>query len=344
MPKIGIDCRLVDAKLNTGISRYSQFIVEYYEERYGADNVFLIMSYGSRCFDTKCTIIRTHYKPYNIFHFLAFWLFIRKWSFDILHTPFYSALFVKPKGITSIVTVHDLMYRIVDDFFNGSRLMSKLKVGYFDLIVKMSLSNANVIISVSETTMKDVINCFGFESYHVPEFSDIEALPDFTVLQKLGLTHKEYFMYCGNNRPHKNLNFVREAFAYCKGLPSLVLVGKGHKEGNNVLLAGFVSDSELKALYISARAFIFPSLYEGFGLPVLESLKSGTVVLASNISAFQEFDSPNVHLFDLDDPARLHSLLYESLNFTFVEDNEIWKRYDKWRIYELMDKILVGYI
>src|SRR6266478_8821121 len=108
-----------------------------------------------------------------------------------------------------------------------------------------------------------------------------------------------YFLYVGNAYPHKNLERVIKVAAHSKVMFYIVssrnmftdrlekIIKKNNAE-NYVKLLGFVEDEELKELYRNSIGFIFPSLSEGFGLPGLEALKNGTVLLASNIAVFRE--------------------------------------------------------
>ncbi len=335
--KIGIDCRLVDKKINTGISRYTEFLIKYYTQKFGDENIVLITNDPKFSY-SNLTVIHTRFKPFNILHFLIFSKFIAKLQLDVIHIPYYSSFFLKIKSLTTIVTVHDMMYRLVDNFFGNNYLLNKIKVLYFNFLVSRSLKNADVIISVSQTTQKDILSSFGFKSIHIPEDSSIDGNIDLNILNKFNLKPHSYFFYCGNNRPHKNISFIKNIFETNSSLPQLVLAGKGHYTSENVLNIGIVTESELKALYINAIAFIFPSKYEGFGLPILESIRFRTKVVASKIPAFLEFNSKNIYFFELNNKTDFLNILNQAISAEFHEDLFL-KRYDKSYIYQLYDLI-----
>lgn len=335
--KVGIDCRLVNKEINSGISRYTEFLINYYSLKYGAKNIVLI-SNDPKFSHFHSTVVFTKLKPYNIFHFFVFSKFVSKLKLDVIHIPFYSSFFFKINNLITIVTVHDLMYRLVDSFFGNRFYLNIVKVFYFNFIVKRSLRNADFIISVSKTTQDDIKSCFGFNSIHIPEDSSIDGDFDLNILDRYNLKSKNYFFYCGNNRPHKNISFIKRVFQTNKSLPILVLAGNGHKSAENVLNLGVVSEAELKALYMNAIAFIFPSKYEGFGLPILESIRLRTLVVASKIPAFTEFISKNIYYFELDDESDLVNLLGEVKNYKF-QDDLLLESYDKEFIYKLYDSI-----
>ncbi len=337
--KVGIDCRLIDKQQNTGISRYSEFLLDYYIARYGIQNLVLI-SNNIHFKYKNCTIVHTIYKPFNLFHFLFYSYFIENLELDIFHIPFYSGFFLKTKKLKLIVTVHDLMYQFVENFFGNSFVLNFLKKKYFDFIVGNTLKNADIIVSVSKTTQSDVLKLYNKDSICIPEDSEISAPSDFTILNKHNLRNKGFFFYCGNNRPHKNIDFIIDVFSTNLQLPTLVLAGKGHRNYNNVISVGLVSDSELNALYKSSIAFIFPSKYEGFGLPVIEALRMGTFVIASNIPVFLEFKSSNILFFDLCNKFEFLNVINNAISREFVSENSFLSKYEKNSIYELYDSLI----
>ncbi len=335
--RIGIDARLLDKALNTGISRYTEFIIQYYISKYGESNIYLItndikLKYGN------CKIEYSSYRPYNIIHFLFYWRWIKKLDFDLLHITFYSGLFRDLKNTKVVVTVHDLMYRLIEGFFGKNKLINKFKIWYFDFIVRNTIKNADVIISVSDSTRADLLTNFHTDSYSVPEFSIIDTAEDESIISDINVERKGYFFYCGNNRPHKNLQAVIDIFNNNEDIPPLVLAGKGHQASKNVIVTGVVSEEQLKSLYKNAIAFIFPSRYEGFGLPVLEALNSKTKVVASLIPAFTEFKSENIRFFELDNEDSLLSSIRQSMSNNYTEEPHFFDKYSVNHIYSLLDQ------
>ncbi len=330
---VAIDCRLLDKKKNTGISRFTEFIINFYIEFIGDNNIILITN-DIDLFYGNCQIVRTSYKPYRFFDFIRFSFFCKSLNIDLLHSPFYSGLLFKFFEFKSIITVHDLMYRKVPGFFGSSKLLNFIKIIYFDFIVYNSLKNSDAIVTVSETTKEDLISIFKINSFYITEECLAFDNDDISILNKHNLKHKNYFFYCGNNRPHKNIEFIKNIFSNNHDLPILVLAGSEHSSINNVIAIGQVSEQELKALYKSCIAFIFPSLYEGFGLPILECLQSRSLVIASDIKAFREFNSKNILFFELGNKKDFLNCLYKSQKLNFVYEYNFWNRYSKSNIFE----------
>lgn len=185
------------------------------------------------------------------------------------------------------------------------------------------------IIAVSEATRQDVINLLGFspEKVHLV----YEALPientltaqemteeNFTTTQaELGLDEqhsKPFLLFVGNREPRKNLHRLIEAWAPLASYVDLLIAGLADGDDTENLAQQFagslrflgrVTDQELAVLYTLAEAFVYPSLDEGFGLPILESFYYGTPVITSNLSAMKEIAGDAAILID---PLDLNSI------------------------------------
>lgn len=152
--------------------------------------------------------------------------------------------------------------------------------------------------------------------------------PDDLILKRLGVQNKKYFLAIASANPSKNINKLINAFQSLDYDPDVFLVlagGAGSvfssntesaSENARVINAGRVSDSELKALYLSALAFIFPSLYEGFGIPPLEAMACNCPVIASNLAVVREVCADAVLYID---PHSINSMI-GSLNQALEDD------------------------
>lgn len=204
----------------------------------------------------------------------------------------------------SVVTVHDLSFvRHPDSVMPG---MTR----HLNTWVPRSVQRATHVIAVSEATRQDLIELYGTPPekisvlYHgvSPQFkpvTDPAALAQ--VRQKYGLGHADFILSLGTIQPRKNYGRLVQALARLKQDIALVIVGGKGWDSDSLLaeieklglsrrvhFPGFVADADLPALYSAATLFVYPSLYEGFGLPALEALASGTPVVASNRSALPE--------------------------------------------------------
>ena len=334
-----LDCRLISER-PTGISRYSEKILGYYIEKYGEDNIHALVNKSSD--KIKCKQIITTLKPFNFAHWLVFPLWLKKQNYTWLISFHYSGLAYKIKNVRSVVTVHDLMFELVPRFFNTKlkNLVGKL---YYRLIVKKSILNANLTISVSETTRNDILRIYKQDSKISGEGIFLKASSDVSVLSKHNLEPNNYFLYIGNNRPHKNINFLIESFQDSKRIHNLksklVLVGHSGQSKADIIYPGIVTDEQLIGLYRNAKAFVFPSKYEGFGLPILEALDNKCPIIASDIPAFREFSNKNIAYFNLNNKDELVDMLTCEHVFDTAEAQKIIEKYSWPQTYKNLDDI-----
>jgi glycosyltransferase involved in cell wall biosynthesis len=313
MKKILIDGRLL-SDIPTGISRYSRELIRMYQNQFGYENVLVLVNRPLEEMNFKYRI--TKFKPFNLFHFFLFKRYVLdKVDFDIYHSLFYANSYFKKKDKFYIITVHDLMYRILEDFFSANVIVNKLGIIYYNFLIKKSIKNADKIISVSETTKKDTSRFFKKDSVFIPEGINLTTTEEKEVKC---LKNKKYFLYVGNARRHKNLDFLYNAFKKLNEDKYLVIVGNDKKwkdQNERVISLGKINDAELKWVYKNALAFIFPSQYEGFGLPILEALHNGCLVISSNAGALKDFGIKSIKYFNPNVQEELHAHLKNVGNY-----------------------------
>jgi glycosyltransferase involved in cell wall biosynthesis len=222
-------------------------------------------------------------------------------ALDLLHSPYY----VKPYWLPcpSVVTIHDLIPSIYPQY-----LPSRWRAWIFRATAGLALRSAVRVIAVSESTGRDLKRFFGtplekIVVTHEAADERFRPLPEReteAVRRKYGLPRR-YILYLGINKPHKNLVHLLEVFSASQTEVKLVLAGREDLRypqareaaerlglGGKVLFLGEVADDDLPLLYNGAAFFVFPSLYEGFGLPVLEAMACGTPVICTNTSSLPE--------------------------------------------------------
>lgn len=308
--KVVLDGRLI-SDCETGISKYSRELIKIYQKYYGYENVIVIVDENLK---KKCGFrnIVTKFKPFNLKDFFKFHNFLKKVEADIYHSFFYSNSLKKDKKKLYITTVHDLMYLEVRNFFGNSKLKNIFGKKYFNFIVSNSLKNSDIILSVSKTTQQDLKKYFFKKSEVIVEGTNKISYKEKKVES---LEPKSYFLYVGNSRPHKNLEFLISCFLKSKTEKNLVMVGTNNRlQSNNsrIKTLGYMEDEELNWLYKNCEAFIFPSLYEGFGLPILEALDKGAKVFSSNQGSLGEFSERAIYFFDPFDEKSLIKLIENS--------------------------------
>jgi glycosyltransferase involved in cell wall biosynthesis len=227
------------------------------------------------------------------------------------------------RGAPTVLTVHDLTFRHLPQHHKP------LNRWYLRLTIPLFCRRATHIISVSEHTRRDLIDAYGVPSdkvtvvYEAADQLFRPQPPDTAeaVKAKYGLPER-YLLYVGTVEPRKNLPRLADAFAVLRsdGLTDgLVIAGRlgwlyhGFLEQlerspvcRHVTLTGYVPGGDLPALYAGAQALVFPSLYEGFGLPVLEAMACGTPVACSDRSSMPEIAGGAALLFD---PTRTEAIV-----------------------------------
>ncbi len=222
-------------------------------------------------------------------------LFISAHTLPVLKNPF----------LKSVVTVHDLGAQYL-----GRMHQIKQRV-YLGFMTYVQLRFATRIIAVSQATKSDLVEKVGIEPSKVEVIYEAASLYPgesgigVNFLKKVGITAQRYFLFVGTIQPRKNLERVIEAynvkFGKAEDAPRLVLAGsrgwlsepiynlvKVHNLCDKVLFVGRVEDKDLPVLYKNALGLVFPSLFEGFGLPILEAFGYGTPVITSNVSSMPE--------------------------------------------------------
>lgn len=234
-------------------------------------------------------------------------------------------LFFSPfKRYKAVVTVHDMTEIInFNDIYLIRTIRAKIMHELWSWIIKKSLKKADAIIAVSEHTKNDIQKIIGpvRDVKVIYEAAGSEFRPQ--------LVKKEPYsiLYIGSSLAHKNLKTLLNAFyLVLKRLPKcrLILIGqslpsdngvKGLIEnlhlGEKVVFKGYVEDTTKE--YSKAGVFVFPSLYEGFGLPVLEAMACGCPVVCSNATSLPEVGGDAVIYFNTYDFRELEDKIYKTL-------------------------------
>lgn len=190
----------------------------------------------------------------------------------------------------------------------------------YRLVYSILAKTAKLVVTVSNFSKTELIKYCRFKPQNmivIPEGSDhiLRIEPDQTVLEKFNLGKKPYILTVGSNASHKNLAVVYRAAEMipAEALEIAVVGGdfnrwfnvSGATPNDRVKKIGYISDSELKALYQEAIALVFPSLYEGFGLPPLEAMACGCPVIVSKSSSLPEVCGDAALYFDPCQPQEL---------------------------------------
>ena len=257
---------------------------------------------------------------------------------DLLHSPDFSLPPVR--RAKTVLTVHDL------SFMRFPECSPPPLLDYLMGAVPASVERANMVVADSESTRRDLIELLGVEDDRVtvvhgglesrfrPE-TDVAGTR--VIMQRYGI-RRPYLLALGTLQPRKNFARLIRAYHALRNehrIPHQLVIGggKGWLAGGiydtiaeldlreQVLLAGFVDDADLPAIYTAADVFAFPSLYEGFGIPVLEAMACGTPVVASSSSSIPEVAGDAALLVSPEDVEGLSHALWR-----LIDDGELRDR------------------
>lgn len=253
----------------------------YHINKYGLENEKQI----KKCFSKKRLPIKYTGWIFRYLNRNMIKSFIENLSIDIYHPTYYENLNLNNGKL--VVTVHDMIHELYG--INDGTILKKKNI----------IEKADGIICVSEWTKRDLVNILSVDEkkiqvIHLANSLDIEVM-------NAPLIIDPYILYVGNRGGYKNFNKFLEAFSQSKFKDDLICIcfGGGNFNSNEIrlikkyglqnrikLLSG--EDKTLANLYKNAEIFVFPSLYEGFGIPPLEAMHYGTPVIASNAASIPE--------------------------------------------------------
>jgi glycosyltransferase involved in cell wall biosynthesis len=238
---------------------------------------------------------------------------LKKNDYDVLHPTYYNPYFLKYTRKPYVITVHDMIHELYPEFFEPGDEFVKYK--------RLCVENAAHIIAISSSTKEDLKNILGIDDSRISVVHHGYS-PELSVSANLQQPTQtsDYLLYVGDRRGYKNFSrFVTAIVPLLEKNSSIKLICAGGgplqsaeqelllrlKIQSRVMQAS-VSDSELSALYRGAMAFIYPSLYEGFGLPILEAFQNKCPIIASDNACFREIGKDALAYFD---PLDMHNML-----------------------------------
>jgi glycosyltransferase involved in cell wall biosynthesis len=311
---IGIDIRMIR---HTGIGTYVRGLLENWLESGITKDLDLAVFGQGQSAERFSTLPRYPFRSriYSMEEQLEYPL--RLAHCRLWHAPHYNVPFMKWKT-KLVVTIHDLIHWVFrKDFF------TPLQAFYAKTMFERAVKEADHVIAVSQRTRDDLVEYFNadpdrisviYEGVH-ETFRELKAAPVVTGVREKYQVPETYFIFVGSLKPHKNVLWLIRLFEKLKRDQkidaALVLVGKkdSHYPKGYEDLASFekregmvhipyVEEEELVALYNGALALIHPSLYEGFGLTLIEAMACGTPVIACRSASVPEVVGHAAYLVD----------------------------------------------
>ena len=254
---------------------------------------------------------------------------IQNSSYDIVHETYYSSEFLNFKGKKKVITVYDLIHEKFDNLYTKKNFSLKKKI----------VDESDVVICISNNTKNDLMNY-----YKVPEKKIIVT---YLGCDHLRYNHKDvefkdlslpenFILFVGSRLKYKNFRLFIESFASSKIIRDefeIVCFGGGNFSNDEKkffseldldkkIIHKHGSDYLLSYLYKKAKLFIFPSQYEGFGIPLIEAMSLGCPVLASDINVFREISEDGVNYFVNNDKKSL----IENLEYLLKNEKNLYSK------------------
>lgn len=242
------------------------------------------------------------------------------------------------KGIKSVVTIHDLI------FLKFPELYKPVDRVIYNRKFKYAIYNADKVVAISEQTKRDIVEFYNFPAEKIdviyqgchPSFKLQKSATEKKIFRKKYNLPENFVLNVGSIEPRKN------AFQIVKAMESidvpLIIIGKETKYAAEIknyiiekglqhkiqLLQGFTME-ELSTIYAMAEVFVYPSKYEGFGIPIIEALYSGTPVITTNSGVFPEAGGPFSYYIDPENTEELRHAIQSVLENSMMRQEMITK-------------------
>lgn len=350
--RIGIDARTLSYE-HTGIPIFVHDVLQYWSEYKKDDEYYL---YSNRDLNVDFELGDNWHIVIDKHRFGGIWVqtrlrrLIKRDKIEAFWEPM-NFLPARIKGVSYYVTVHDLAVYLFPKF--GAVTDSILE----RLLLKKSCKRADKIIAISESTKRDIATHLGIQDEKIeviyngdsPYKNKAVSYSEDTgkeILSKWNLIKREYLLFVGTIEPRKNVGTIVAAYEQLRDTGEytgkLVIAGKqgwkctkiieaieNNKYRDDIVVTGYISEAEKECLYRNAQCLVFPSLYEGFGFPILEAMSVGLPVVTSNVSSMPEVGLDAafyVEESDLHNEEIIAKVIHDALN---ISDEERIKLRDK---------------
>ena len=353
--RIAIDARMLDVPY-TGVGNYTKNLIASLRNIDAQNQYTLIMSNESdfKIFpDKNLKIVRWGYPPFSLKSIFLLHKLLVKERIDIFHSPFCVVPLLAKCPV--VLTIHDLMAMKYPGFFAGRRFIARIfGRTYFKIFMRLSIKKAKAILVVSKHIKEELIDFMPNTRKKITvtyegvdkSFRKIKEERKIALFRRVYNLKGKTVLYLGSVRPHKNVAKLIKAFGILVSQlnTECQLIIAGEKDKNLLVLKNLVEqlglskktvflnhvpEEELPLLINAADIFVFPSLYEGFGLPPLEAMACGTPVIASNIASIPEVVGDAAILVNPKDEQKIASAMLRLLKDHSLRQELVKKGYQR---------------
>lgn len=346
--RIGFDAKR--AFMNTsGLGSYSRNLLRGLMEQFPLQMYLLYTPGASKSIEVPSSVYSRAIRPVQVWrrglrpiwrsYFLS--TLAKKHKLDVYHGLSAELPFgIEKANCRSIVTIHDLIFKRYPHQYRRADVFTHNKK------VKYACRVADVVVAISEQTKSDIVKFYDIPKERIqviyqscsPAFNLSHTEEERSFVRAKYNLADNYILYVGSITRRKNIIHLITAYARSGTSLPLVLVGNGkrylnqvkkyiaaHQLTGQVKIITNVPDADLPALYQSAKLFIYPSIFEGFGIPILEAMQSGTPVITSTGSCFREVGGDAVMYANPNNGDELAAQIDRVLNNTTIQESMIQK-------------------
>ena len=338
--KIFFDYQIFFLQKYGGISKYFIKLSEYLNRNSNEANILAPINKNSYCQDTKYkNIIRgVNFKEYprytgKIINFINSKfndIYLNNSELDVLHLTYYNKTYKIKKKITKILTVYDLIHEKFFSYYGKKSIKPK----------QNAINFSDHIICISKNTQNDLMNIYNVDKSKTSVIYLVVEKDEFKDKIKL---NKPSILYVGDRKRYKNFNNFVKAYSLSKFVnQNLNIICFGGGKFSNDEIKYFKSlkldqnkfeqingdDDLLKKYYRSCEFLIVPSIYEGFGLPIIEAMASGCPVLCSNLGSLPEVANNAAIYFEPTNIESIKTTMENFINKSDEKENIILKGYE----------------
>lgn len=301
--RIAIDARMVRHNSMHGIARYVIELLNSLKVIAKEHEFFILANQHSPLFDNPDWPSHMHLVKVKA-PWISFWeqwelpRIIKRLSIDLFHSPSFVAPIFCPAKL--VMTIHDLNHLVLPQFYTPFHQI------YYQFFVKSCMRKSEMILTVSQFSKNEIIQNLQVEPTKIrvtyngvsKQYTPVKSQEDLDYVRELYELPDEFIFCLSNNKPHKNI--AKLVKSYCQSsieLPlvlacpvdkNLILLSERYQKKHQLYFSRYIEEAHLPTVYSMARLFVYPSTYEGFGLPPLEALSCGASVVVAQSSSLPE--------------------------------------------------------
>jgi len=333
--RIGFDAKRLFNNF-TGLGNYSRFVVSALSETY-PENEYLLYSPKVKSHLEVNSILQKSsikvHEPSKVTTSLQLGSFWRSYTLgnvaakdgvEIFHGLSNELPLTKPRQLKTVVTVHDLIFKRFPEFYKP------IDIKIYDWKLRKACQSADKIIAISKQTADDLIEFLGIDPSKIvvvyqgchPNFKKVYSLDQLKEIQSRYNLPKEFILNVGTIESRKNVLLLLKALKQAKNDLPVVIVGRSTSYlkqltdyisenglSKRVLFIHNIAFADLPGIYQLAKVFVYPSLFEGFGIPIVEAISCGVPVITSSGSCFAEAGGPDCFYVNSKNPDQLQTAL-----------------------------------